>query len=291
MKVSAADGFIRPAGYLQQRRAIHGDCETLPANVAAAPANTMAALPAATKELHSIAQDAVSVVCISDTHNIRPNVPDGDLLLHAGDLTVGGSYVELQAQLDWLNTLPHRYKVVIAGNHDLLLDPAFVARSPDRIYEGEGTSRGDLDWGAILYLNNTATTLTSCNGRSIKIYGSPWTPMFGNWAFQYPEARLVWPDSVPQDVDILLTHGPPKGHLDDQGKGCAQLMKEISRVRPKLVVFGHIHEARGREQVHYDQVQEAYDRIVDGEGGFWRCVCDDDNAGERSGSWADDGSC
>ncbi|KAJ3484134.1 hypothetical protein NLG97_g7131 [Lecanicillium saksenae] len=223
----------------------------------------------ATKELHNSAQDAVSVVCISDTHNTRPNVPDGDLLLHAGDLTIGGSYVELQAQLDWLNTLPHRYKVVIAGNHDLLLDPAFVDRSPDRIYEGEGTSRGDLDWGTVLYLNNTATTLTFFNGRSIKVYGSPWTPMFGNWAFQYPEVRVVWPDSVPHDIDILLTHGPPKGHLDDQGKGCAQLLKEISRVRPKLVVFGHIHVARGREEVHYDRVQQAYDRIMDGKGGFW----------------------
>lgn len=226
----------------------------------------------ATRPYHSGAKDAVSVVCISDTHNTRPDVPDGDLLLHAGDLTVGGTFAEIQAQLDWLNTLPHKYKVVIAGNHDLLLDPAFVARSPDRIYEGEGTSRSDLRWGAITYLNNTATSLTFGNGRSLKIYGSPWTPMFGNWAFQHPEVRVVWPDSVPADADILLTHGPPKGHLDDQGKGCPQLMKEIARVRPKLVVFGHIHAARGREQVHRDRVQRYYDRILDGSEGLWCAI-------------------
>ncbi|KAJ4164177.1 hypothetical protein LMH87_005862 [Akanthomyces muscarius] len=120
--------------------------------------------------MHGAAQDAVSVVCISDTHNTRPEVPEGDVLLHAGNLTVGGSYAELQAQIHWLNTLPHRYKVVIAGNHDLLLDPAFVARYPDRIVEGEGTSRNDLDWGEITYLNNTTTSLTFCNGRSNHIW-------------------------------------------------------------------------------------------------------------------------
>ncbi len=221
-----------------------------------------------TEKLHNTGRDAVTVVCISDTHNTRPDVPDGDLLLHAGNLTVGGSYVELQAQLHWLNTLPHRYKVVIAGNQDLLLDPAFVARSPDRIREGEGMSRNELDWGAVMYLNNTTTRLAFCNGRSLTIYGSPWTPMFGSWAFQYPESRPVWKDSVPRHVDILLTHGPPKGHLDSQGRGCPQLLKEISRARPKLVIFGHIHGGRGRDQIRYDRVQEAYNQIMDGDGGL-----------------------
>ncbi|XWW99982.1 hypothetical protein V2A60_007998 [Cordyceps javanica] len=222
----------------------------------------------ATRELHNTAQDAVSVVCISDTHNTRPEVPDGDLLLHAGNLTVGGSYVELQAQLYWLNTLPHRYKVVIAGNHDLLLDPAFVARSPDRVAEAQGTARSDLDWGAVTYLNNTTASLTFCNGRTLTVYGSPWTPMFGKWAFQHPETRPVWRDSVPRGVDILLTHGPPKGLLDDGGRGCPQLREEILRARPKLVVFGHMHGGRGRDQVRYDPFQKTYDRVMDGSGGF-----------------------
>lgn len=214
----------------------------------------------------------ISTVCISDTHNTQPEVPDGDLLLHAGDLTIHGTFEELQKQLDWLNALPHRYKVVIAGNHDLLLDPAFVARSPDRIYEGDGTSRSDLNWGRVIYLNSTSTQLSFGNGRKLTIYGSPWTPMFGNWAFQHPDIRSVWPDSIPRGVDILLSHGPPKGHLDDGGKGCPQLMKEILRTRPGLVVFGHIHAGRGREHIQYDRVQRAYDRIMSENGTLYDAI-------------------
>src|SRR5438067_1571839 len=71
----------------------------------------------------------ITVVCISDSHNTQPAVPDGDVLLHAGDLTEAGTFDELQAQMDWLNSLPHRYKVAISGNHDLVLDPAYLERS------------------------------------------------------------------------------------------------------------------------------------------------------------------
>jgi predicted phosphohydrolase len=182
-------------------------------------------------------------------------------------LTNGGSFEELQAQLDWLKSLPHRYKVVIAGNHDLLLDPAFVARSPDRICEGEGTSRSDLGWGDIVYLNNSTTKLNFATGRSLTVYGSPWTEQCGNWAFQYPPIRKVWADSVPQETDILVTHGPPKGYLDEEGKGCPQLLREIWRIRPRLVVFGHIHGGHGRENIVYDSVDAAYARVMTGERG------------------------
>lgn len=96
--------------------------------------------------------------------------------------------------------------------------------------------------------------------------------MFGSWAFQYPENRPIWKDSVPHNVDIVLTHGPPKGHLDDQDRGCPQLLKEISRTRPKLVVFGHIHVARGRDRIRYGQVQEAHDEIMEGNGLLWSAV-------------------
>lgn len=219
-----------------------------------------------------VSNDGIAVVCISDTHNSTPDVPDGDLLLHAGDLSTRGSFEEIQAQLDWLNTLPHLHKVVIAGNHDLLLDSNFIARSPDRIYEGEGAARADLIWGDVIYLNNSSTRLTFPNGREITIYGSPWTPMFGNWAFQYPDIRPVWSKLVPSGVDILLTHGPPKGHLDSQGKGCPQLLREIWRARPRLVVFGHIHIGRGAEHVAFDAVQKAYDGIIAGDRGIFAAL-------------------
>lgn len=211
---------------------------------------------------------AISIVCISDTHNTQPGVPDGDILLHAGDLTNRGSFEDLQAQLDWLKSLPHRYKVVIAGNHDLLLDPGFVANFPDRIYERHGTSRSDLDWGGIIYLNNGTASLELPTGRSLVVYGSPWTEQLGTWAFQYPPIRSVWADSVPLETDILLTHGPPKGHLDQEGKGRAQLLREIWRVRPKVVVFGHIHDGHGREDVAYSAIDAAYDEVMTGDKGI-----------------------
>lgn len=209
----------------------------------------------------------VSVVCISDTHNTQPAVPDGDLLLHAGDLTDGGTFEELRAQLAWLGGLPHRHKVVVAGNHDRLLDPAYVRQFPDRICEGEGAARGDLDWGDVVYLNNSSAQLEFGNGRRLAVYGSPWTPLCGTFAFQYSEVRAVWPDTVPPGTDILLTHGPPRGHLD-QGKGCPQLLKEIWRARPKLVVFGHIHAGHGVEHVEYDGILRAYDGVMAGDKGL-----------------------
>lgn len=97
--------------------------------------------------MRSPTSNAIRIVCISDTHNLQPELPDGDLLLHAGDLSQRGSFDEIQAQLDWLNAQPHKQKIVIAGNHDLLLDPEFVDRFPERIIERAGTARSDLRWG------------------------------------------------------------------------------------------------------------------------------------------------
>lgn len=197
------------------------------------------------------------IVCISDTHNTQPTVPDGDILLHAGDLTDKGTFEELQSQLQWLNSLPHKHKFVIAGNHDRLLDPEYVASFPDRIHEGEGTSRSDLDWGELIYLNDDNVKLGLPNDRTLSIYGSPLTEQYGTFAFQYPPIRKVWHSRIPDDTDVLLVHGPPKGYLDNDGKGCPQLLREIWRVRPRLVVFGHIHAGYGQRFLRYDDGAEA----------------------------------
>lgn len=137
----------------------------------------------------------ITVVCISDTHGTQPPLPDGDLLLHAGDLTEWATFRELHAQLTWLAQQPHKYKV-IAGNHDLLLDPDFQRHHPERWQQVLGSaiaSREDrpkvadgLDWGSIAYVQNTSTSLTFGNdGRTINIFGSPLTPQYGLSAFQY----------------------------------------------------------------------------------------------------------
>ncbi|KAF5027343.1 hypothetical protein F66182_544 [Fusarium sp. NRRL 66182] len=217
------------------------------------------------------ASNPITIVCISDTHQAQPEVPDGDLLLHAGDLTNHGSFEELQAQLDWLASLPHRHKVVIAGNHDRLLDPEYVARFPDRICEYEGQARADLEWHHLIYLNRTSKML-EFGQRRLNIYGSPWTPQFGTFAFQYPPIRDIWTGAIPEGTDVVLTHGPPKGYLDLRGKGCPHLMREVARARPRALVFGHVHAGHGREEVGFRGVETCYQRVMAGNGGLGTTV-------------------
>ena len=121
-------------------------------------------------------------------------------------------------------------------------------------------------------------------GRTLRIYGSPYTPQHGSWVFQYPKVHAPWyspydkPTSeyestkiwsrIPPLTDILITHGPPLAHLDssniDLGKstdGCYALLTALWRVRPKVHVFGHIHVGRGVEFVRWDRMQKAYEEV------------------------------
>lgn len=209
----------------------------------------------------------VSVVCISDTHNTFPQVPDGDILVHAGDLTHTGTFAETQATLDWLNTLPHRHKVIVAGNHDTLLD---ASRDKEKGGLRFRSQRSQLNWGDIIYLEDESTEIICTNGRKIVIYGSPKSPRHGSPAFQYPRSKDVWTDAVPTDVDILITHCPPRAHLDILTIGCNYLLKEVWRVKPKLHVFGHVHEEHGAQWINFDALQNAYEDIVVNNGGIGR---------------------
>lgn len=202
----------------------------------------------------------VTVVCASDTHNSKPSLPNGDILLHAGDLSQYGTFAEIQAQLNWLSALPHAHKIVVAGNHDLLLDHSFVTAYPDRELGKPGKSRADLDWGDIVYLQDSFTSL-QVGARTITVFGSPWTPACGSFAFQYDREEDVWAGKVPDETDILVAHGPPAAHLD-HGKGCQYLLNEIWRARPSLVVFGHIHAAHGTESIRLDTSQMLYEKIL-----------------------------
>ena len=204
--------------------------------------------------------NAVSVVCISDTHNSQPPVPNGDMLIHAGDLTQSGSLKELQTTIAWLHTLPHPIKIVVAGNHDLLLDASREDPTGHAAVERES-----LDWGDIIYLQNASTILTCANGRRLRIYGNPNSPRHGDWAFQYPRNLQTW--DIPSEVDILVTHCPPQTHLDTPGSvgaplGCAHLLREVWRVQPRLHVFGHVHGGAGTEWLQFDGLQSAYERAA-----------------------------
>jgi len=112
----------------------------------------------------------VRVVCISDTHSNKTPIPNGDVLIHAGDLTNSGSFEDIQAQIDWLATLPHREKIMIAGNHDCYFDPK------TRLMEDKNKR---LNFRTIHYLENKSITLKFKGGRKLSFYGAGDTPYIG----------------------------------------------------------------------------------------------------------------
>ncbi|KAJ5630649.1 uncharacterized protein N7484_010749 [Penicillium longicatenatum] len=214
----------------------------------------------------------VSIICISDTHNTKPKCADGDILIHAGDLTQSGSFKEMQDALDWLKAQSHPTKIVIAGNHDLLLDRCQdpVSSKTETTAEAE---RQMLDWGDIIYLEDSETTVFCANGRRLRIYGSSHSPQHGTPAFQFPRSEDIWANTIPKDVDVLVTHCPPAGHLDGLQLGCVHLLREVWRARPRVHVFGHIHEGMGTEWVNYDGLQRKYENVSLSGGGVWNLMC------------------
>jgi len=208
---------------------------------------------------------AFRIICISDTHNGHdavPSLPDGDVLIHAGDLTEGGTRQELRDALNWLNRQPHLYKIFIGGNHDYLLsDPTFQNEIEEK-------------YSDLIYLQDSSVTITNFEGRSLKVYGSPHTPKLGSSSpFRYPPIPFSevsysarWSD-IPADTDILITHGPPSHHLDYK-KGCPALLDTLWTVKPKLHVFGHVHVGRGVERVLWTEDQRKYERIMSSMGGW-----------------------
>ncbi len=174
------------------------------------------------------------IVCISDTHNLCDGVkiPDGDLLIHAGDLTMQGKLDEIARAAAALRALPHRHKVVIAGNHDFGFERTPAQAVP--LLAG------------LTYLQDSGVTI-----EGLRLWGSPWQPWFFDWAFNLQrgaELRDKW-NLIPAGTDVLITHGPPDGHGDKNysgdSVGCRELREAIRRVVPKLHVFGHIHEGYG----------------------------------------------
>ena len=175
------------------------------------------------------------IVCISDTHELHReiSIPNGDLLIHGGDIAFSQNRRQLSVLRDfndWLGELPHRHKIVIPGNHDSVLF--------------DSKNRSLLKNATLLV--NTAITIDG-----IQIWGSPVTPLPGE-PFGMPDAadrRNLW-TRIPQDTDILVTHCPPYGILDqesgdDAHQGCEELRDTVLRVRPRLHIFGHVHGSYG----------------------------------------------
>lgn len=205
----------------------------------------------------------IRFVTISDTHSKHVNLelPFGDVLLHTGDFTEQGDPAEVDAFCQWMVEQPHARKIVIAGNHDLTL-------------HGERYEQACIDWGvprdgceaerctqvraklaAVPGLEYLCCGATDVQG--VKVWGAPWVPSCGG-VFTKPRGPAlaqVWAQ-IPTDVDVLLTHGPPRGHGDLckprklgmgwKHVGCTDLYEAVTqRVRPAFHVFGHIHEGYG----------------------------------------------
>lgn len=180
------------------------------------------------------------LVLISDTHNEHDliDIPDGDVLIHAGDFTERGTLDEIEIFNDFLGSLPHKHKIVIAGNHDFAFE-----KSPETAKKIMTNSH---------YLFDSSIVIDG-----VKFYGSPWQPWFYGWAFNLERGRELaekW-KLIDKNTDVLITHTPPFG-IGDQIKtgenvGCEELIKFIEKIRPKVHVFGHIHDGYGLSSNDY----------------------------------------
>lgn len=186
----------------------------------------------------------MKIMFLSDTHGrhleiteLYGELPYADIIVHSGDCTSYGEFEETDLFMNWFSKQNAKHKVLVAGNHD------FVLQQQDR-----------KNW---LLANNYGVTYLEdsfINIDGIGIYGSPWSPVFGMWAFmKHRNAELdeVW-QKVPTDgsVDLLVTHTPRYGRFDvsvrgNYNVGCEMLANRINDIRPKVHVFGHIHECGG----------------------------------------------
>ncbi len=178
---------------------------------------------------------SVRIVCISDTHELHRElmVPDGDLLIHAGDFTFFNGVSKIRDFNAWLGELPHRHKVVVPGNHD-------------RAFNDDPGMRAMIT-NAVLLINEGATVC------GLNVWGSPVTCDDAAYGHTKPEERTSLYATIPANTDILVTHGPPLGIRDhergsDERRGCPQLRQTVMRVKPRLHVFGHVHGGYGVAQ-------------------------------------------
>lgn len=177
---------------------------------------------------------------ISDTHGRHYNknliIPEGDIIIHCGDVSKIGRQEEIEAFADWFGSLPYKHKIMTPGNHDFLFEKNYnIAKN---IVESRG----------IICLIDEGKEIEGIN-----FWGSPITPWFHSWAFNRYRGSSIehhW-NKIPDGIDILITHGPPayQEHLsmvlEGEDVGCEDLYKAIKRVKPKINCFGHIHEGYG----------------------------------------------
>lgn len=172
-----------------------------------------------------------TITVISDTHGCHHGLklPPADMLIHTGDVTAYGTEPKLYDFLEWFIRQPFKYKVFVGGNHDICLDrinPPFVNELPVNVH----------------YLNNQSVFI-----EGLHIFGSPISPFQAGMAFNRHRGSDIereW-QLIPFNTDILITHAPPSGILDD-GLGCEALCRQVEQKSPKFHLFGHAHKSYGQ---------------------------------------------
>ncbi|TDZ58276.1 putative rhamnogalacturonate lyase C [Colletotrichum trifolii] len=212
------------------------------------------------------------ILVLSDTHGLRfpidPKLQKPvDVAIHCGDLTESSSVEEYKATLQLLRDISAPLKIVIAGNHDLHLDPPALNRNIDEaervnhetfdrrmVNEEIRTGKSLFDTARaeeIVFLEEGTYQFVLRNGAALKLFASPFTPSTEGWAFEYATHDF----DIQKGTDIVVTHGPPLGLLDisSTGKriGCPQLFKALARSQPKMHCFGHVHHAWGARLVSW----------------------------------------
>lgn len=183
----------------------------------------------------------VKIVAISDSHTYENfEVPDGDILIHSGDISFRGTFAEMNKGMKWLGKFPHKIKIFVCGNHDFL-------GQEDSLLMKELAKEND-----IIYLENSGIEVLG-----LRVWGSPVSPFFNNWAFNKQRGEEIaryW-KMIPDDTQILVTHGGPMGILDlvDRGTsneahvGCEELRKRVDELKDlRLHCFGHLHDNNGQ---------------------------------------------
>lgn len=173
-----------------------------------------------------------TLICVSDTHMYKPKLPPGDIFCFAGDFSSRGQSHETFSFCNWMHTISKDFKnlIIIPGNHD-----HFVENNVNLF-------KSRLPRNAVCLIDEGVTR------EGISFWGSPFTPRFFNWAFMEDRGDPIkrhW-DLIPENIDVLITHGPVYGILDQNpaGKccGCKELRDQVfNRIKPKYHLFGHIH--------------------------------------------------
>jgi len=201
----------------------------------------------------------MKIWAVSDTHGNHSSLvvpPDVDCLIFAGDATnyrnIFQNEVEFYDFKQWLFDLPIKHKILIAGNHDTWATKKY--------------NIDDLKYNNVVYLEHEYFELDD-----LTIFGSPYTPVFNDWNFMVKKDKIsrYW-DDLNENIDILVTHGPPKGILDLSHNheevlercGDSALQKKVDKIKPLFHIFGHIHDSPGcfnqgmlqRSGVHYMNV-------------------------------------